>query len=155
MKSNPHVGLAICCVLLTVPAMAQLDSSALRAKYGPPLHRETFRMPAGFDVIVDYDAGNQVCEIHVPALMPTKEKIARAAEMKQRMYDFLADLVPGSMRGDKVQQLVEGVNAISIDITQYQHLTIVEVEHAGDPFGKDNTITVTFKNENCQELSGR
>ena len=89
MKFIPHVGLAVCCVLLTVPAMAQLDSSALRAKYGPPLNRETYRMPAGFDVIVDYGAGNQVCKIQVPALMPTQEKIARAAEMKQRMYDFL------------------------------------------------------------------
>ena len=152
MKSCPRISLlAICCALLTVPAIAQLDSSVLRAKLGPPLHRETFRMPAGFDVVVDYGAGNQVCTIQVPALMPTKEKVAPAAEMKQQMYDFLADLVPASMRGDKILQLVDTTGAISFHVTQYQRLTIVEVELRNDPFDKQNTINVTFKNENCQE----
>ena len=85
MKSVLHASaLIVCC--LSLPALAQLDSSALRAKYGPPLNRETYRMPAGFDLIVDYGAGNQVCKVQVPALMPTKDKVARAAEMTQRMY---------------------------------------------------------------------
>ena len=155
MKSIPHVGLAVCCVLLTVPAMGQLDSSVLRAKYGPPLNRETYRMPAGFDVIVNYRTGNQVCKIQVPALMPTKDKVARAAEMKQHMYDFLADLVPASLRGKEVGRYMMMMGLMSMSVVEYEYVTINELEHANQPFGKDNTITVTFKSENCQELSGR
>jgi hypothetical protein len=155
MNSRPHVGLAICCVLLALPAMAQLDSSALRSKYGPPLNRETYRMPAGFDLIVDYSAGNQVCKIQVPALMPTKDKVGRASEMKQRMYEFLADLVPGSLRGKELGRYVEMMGAISMSVIEFEHVTINEVQYANQPFGNDNTITVTFKNEKCQELTGK
>jgi hypothetical protein len=151
MKSIPHVGLATLCVLLALPATAQLDSSALRAKLGPPLHRETFRMPAGFDVIVDYGEGDQVCKIQVPALMPTVEKVARASEMKQRMYDFLADLVPASLRGKEIGRYVGTMGMISMSVIEYEHVTINELEYANQPFSKDNTINVSFKNEGCQE----
>src|ERR1700730_13178114 len=89
MSSKLHSGVfAICCLGFAMPVVAQLDSSALRSKYGPPLNRETFHMPAGFDLIVDYDAANQVCKLEVPALMPTTEKVSSADEMKRRMYDF-------------------------------------------------------------------
>src|SRR5256885_12283886 len=60
-------------------------------KYGTPLNRENFHMPAGFDLVVDYGASNQVCKLHVPALMPTTEQVSNAAVMKQRMYDFLGE----------------------------------------------------------------
>ena len=45
---------AICCLGFALPAVAQLDSYALHAKYGSPLNRETFHLPAGFDLVVDY-----------------------------------------------------------------------------------------------------
>ena len=156
MKSILRVGLvATCWALLALPALAQLDSSALRAKLGPPLHRETFRMPAGFDVIVDYGAGDLVCKIHVPALMPT-DKVMRAAEMKQHMCDFLADLVPDSLRGKELGRGMMMTGAtISMSVVEYERVTINELEYANDPFGSDNTITVTFKNEGCQELIGK
>src|ERR1700693_5264971 len=93
---------AICCLGFTLPAAAQLDSSALRSKYGPPLNRETFHMPAGFDLIVDYDAANQACKMEVPALMPTNAKVGNSQEMKKRMYDFLADVVPAAIRGKEL-----------------------------------------------------
>ncbi len=135
---------AICCLGFAMPAVAQLDSSALRAKYGAPLNRETFHMPAGFDLIVDYDAANQVCKLDVPALMPSHEKVSNAAAMKQRMYDFLADLVPDSIRGKKQGTLILGVGRISFSSTEYEHVTIIEAQ-VGDPFGRDNTIAITFK----------
>jgi hypothetical protein len=124
---------AICCLGFVLPAVAQLDSSALRSKYGPPLNRETFRMPAGFDLIVDYDAANQVCKLEVPALMPSHEKVSNADEMKRRMYDFLADLVPNAMRGKELGTLMVGI----VSFVEYEHVTIGELQHA---------ITVTFKN---------
>ncbi len=52
--------------LLSTTAFAQLDSSALRAKLGQPVNRETFHMPAGFDLIVDYGMTGQVCRIGGP-----------------------------------------------------------------------------------------
>ena len=103
MRSKLHPGmLALCCLAAALPAVAQLDSSALRTKYGSPLNRETFHMPARFDLIVDYGAANQVCKLQVPALMATNESISNAAEMQKRMYEFLLDLVPDSMRGNEL-----------------------------------------------------
>ena len=61
----------VCLLALAFPAYAQLDSAQLRAKLGSPLRRETFRVPPGFDLVVDYAADNQVCKLQVPALMPT------------------------------------------------------------------------------------
>jgi hypothetical protein len=142
MSSKLHSGIfAICCLGFTLPAVAQLNSSALRSKYGPPLNRETFHMPEGFDLVVDYDAANQACKLEVPALMPTNEKVGNSNEMKKRMYDFLADLVPAAMRGKKLGTLTEGAGMISFSSTEYEHITIIEVQHA-----VNNTITVTFKN---------
>ncbi len=57
---------AICALVLALPAAAQLDSSALRAKYGSPVNRETFHIPWRFDLVVDYGTGNQVCKLEVP-----------------------------------------------------------------------------------------
>ncbi|MGH7487588.1 MAG: hypothetical protein ACRD9L_23825 [Bryobacteraceae bacterium] len=145
---NSHLRFIICCLLLALPAAAQLDSSALRVKYGSPLNRETFRLPQGFDLIVDYGAGNQVCQLQVPALMPTNEQVSRAADMKQRMYDFLAELVPGSMRGKEIGRIFNAMGAISMSLIEYEHVNISESQH-GQPFDRDDTITVTFKTDGC------
>lgn len=136
------------CLLLALPAMAQIDSSTLRAKYGAPLNRETFRLPQGFDLIVDYGAGNQVCRLQAPALMPTNEQVSNASVMRQRMYDFLAEPAPGSMRGKEIRRMMETMGAISISWIEYEHVTISESQYA-DPFARDNTITVTFKIDGC------
>ena len=140
---------AMCCLALAVPAFAQLDSSALRAKYGSPLNRETFRIPPGFDLIVDYGAGYQACKLELPALMPTNEKISRGSEMKQRMYDFLGDLVPSPMRGKELGRRMEAMGAISVSSVEYEHVTVSELADANQPFGHNNTITVRFKNGEC------
>jgi hypothetical protein len=156
MSSKLHLGVfAFCCLGFTVPAVAQLDSSALRAKYGPPLNRETFHIPSGFNLIVDYGASNQTCKLTLPALMPTNEKVSRAPEMKQRMYDFLAELAPGSVRGKELGQHMETMGAISLSSVEYEHVTISELQDANQPFGNNNTITVTFKNDNCQMPAGQ
>ena len=86
--------LLVLCLSFALSAAAQVDSAALHAKSGSPLNRETFHMPAGFDSVVDYGANNQVCKLQVPALMPTTESVANATVTKQRMYDFLSELVP-------------------------------------------------------------
>jgi hypothetical protein len=156
MSSKLHAGVfAICCLGFTIPAVAQLDSSALRAKYGSPLHRETFHMPSGFDLIVDYGASNQVCKLELSALMPQHGKvISSVSEMKQRMYDFLAELVPRSMRGKELGRGNYLFGAISLLSVEYEHVTIVEPKDENQPFG-NNTITVSFKTNNCQTPPGQ
>jgi hypothetical protein len=144
----------ICCLASVLPAAAQLDSTALRAKYGSPLNRETFRIPAGFDLVVDYGAGGQVCRLELPALIhliPAPEKPYRESEMEQRMFVFLAELVPDSMRGLQLTRGVEAMGAISREFVVYEHVTISTTKYANDPF--KGTKTVTFKNSDCQDLT--
>ena len=107
-------------------------------------------MPAGFDLIVDYGLSTRVCKLEVPALIPTDAKISNATEMKQRMYDFLADLVPPSVRGKEGMKLAQVHGLISLMTTEYENVTVSELVYSTDPFGKDNTITIRFKNAGCQ-----
>ena len=68
MRAKRHLApLLVLCLLFAMSAFAQLDSAALHAKLGTPLNRETFHMPAGFDLVVDYGANGQVCKLQVPA----------------------------------------------------------------------------------------
>jgi hypothetical protein len=149
MKSK--FGLAICSFVLVLPAFAQLDSSALRAKFGQPLSREIFHMPAGFDLAVDYGISTQVCKLEVPAMMPRDPaKISSTTELKQRMYDFLADLVPLSARGKGGMTLYSQMGMISMMTTEYENLTVSEIHSANEPESGNNTITIRFKNAGCQ-----
>ena len=133
-------------------AAAQLDSAALHAKFGTPLNRETFHMPAGFDLVVDYGANSQVCKLQVPALMPSTERVSNATVMKQRMYHFLAELVPNSMRGKEINRGMIAMGAISMIFIEYENVMVNELD-AG-PFNHDNTITITFKRDDCRSAVG-
>jgi hypothetical protein len=137
--------LAVCCLLLALPALAQLDSAALRAKYGGPLHRETFHLPRGFDLIVDYGAENQVCKLEVPAEMPLPEGASGAYDPKQDMQAFLLNLVPASMRGKEVTRGVWVVGGFSVSHIIYEHVTIL----TSNAVGRGQIITVQFTNTNC------
>jgi hypothetical protein len=151
MSSRLRPGrLVVCFLSLALPAAAQLDSFALRTKFGAPLNRETFAMPAGFDLIVDYGPGNQVCKLTVPALMPTNGQVARASEMKQRTYNFLADLVPASMRGKELGRQSSSMGIVSLQSIEYENVRISELLHGTEPFNNNDTITITFKNPDCQ-----
>jgi hypothetical protein len=153
MKLNLKLSVALmCCLGFTLTAAGQLDSSGLRAKYGVPLDREIFRMPAGFDLIVDYGASHQVCRLEVPALMPSKEKISNLSTMKQRMYDFLSELVPSAVRGKESGRIMGVEGMISLLTIQYEHVTVNQMEHANEPFG-NNTIVVAFHDIPCQDPS--
>src|SRR5215472_15233719 len=95
MRSRFHPCLFfLCCMSFLPSATAQIDSTALRAKFGPPLNRETFHLPAGFDLAVDYSARGRVCQMQMPALMPSNAPVTNADDMKKAMYNFLAELVP-------------------------------------------------------------
>lgn len=147
---RPKVYLSICCLGLALPAFAQLDSSALRAKFGPPLNREIFHMPAGFDLIVDYGPVGQVCTLKVPAMMPRDPaaKVSNTTDLKQRMYDFLADLVPASERGKQTGGFVEIFGLPSLSTIEYENVTVNELQNDSQP--ENGTITIRFKKAGCQ-----
>jgi len=137
----------LCLLALALPASAQLDSAQLRVKFGSPLNREIFRVPPGFDLVVDYGGDNQVCKLQVPALMPTGAKVQNPDDMKQHMYEFLAELVPDSMRGKELGRFMSTTGAFStIGFAEYEHVTIVETYR-----GSNDTISVRFKNPACQQ----
>jgi hypothetical protein len=148
MRSKLYLALlGICCL----PAFAQLDSSALRAKLGQPLNRETFHIPAGFDLIVDYGPIGQVCKLEVPAVMPHETaKVWNITVQKQRMYDFLADLVPASARGNQIGGLAEVFSLITLTTIEYENVTVSEIQNGNQAESRDNTITIRFKNAGCQ-----
>jgi hypothetical protein len=68
--------------------------------------------------------------------------------MKQRMYDFLAELVPRSMRGKELGRGNYSMGAMYLLSVEYEHVTIVEPKDANQPFA-NNPITVSFKTNNC------
>ena len=139
---------AFCCLLFALPAAAQLNSAALRAKYGAPLHRETFRLPRGFDLTVDYGAENQVCKLEVPADMPPQTNASGPSNPRQQMQDFLAELVPNSMRGKELGRLISSAGAVSESVIQYEHVTMSETRYANGPAQRE-MITVMFTNDDC------
>lgn len=141
------------CFGFGLPASAQLDSPALRAKFGPPLNREMFHVPAGFDLIVDYGPGHQVCTIQAPALMPAHEQVSSVSSRKRQMSEFLWDLVPLSIRGKEVEQLIQMVNTLSDASIEYEHVVVSELQNANRPL--ENTIVVTFKNDECRVPPGQ
>ena len=51
----------VCCS----SAFAQMDTSTLRAKYGEPLARETFKVRPNIEAVVNYGTGHQVCKIEM------------------------------------------------------------------------------------------
>ncbi len=132
---------------------AQLDSAALRSKFGEPLNRETFHLPEGFDLVVDYGPGQQVCKLEVPALMPANENPANTSTMNRRMYGFLADPIPDSVRGKELRRMLEAMGALSVEFVEYEHVTISESHDANQPL--HGTITVRFKNADCQVPAGQ
>ena len=133
-------------------AKAQIDSTALRAKFGPPLNRETFHLPAGFDLAVDYSARGRVCQMQMPALMPSNAPVTNADDMKKAMYNFLAELVPSPMRGKEKMTSAAMMGVPSILTTDYENVTISEVQSSADPFDSKHTITVRFKNERASSV---
>ncbi len=132
-----------------LPAMAQLESSGLRAKFGTPLNRETFHIPQGFDLVVDYGASGLACRLEVPALMPSNETVSNELVMQQRMYAFLEQVVPASMRGNEKNRFHASTGVHSVSWTEYDNVVISEPQGSTNP--RDNTITLAFNRDECQK----
>jgi hypothetical protein len=133
---------------LALSASAQSNASGfasdLRAKYGPPLLREVFLVPPG-EMIVDYSPSGHVCRIHLPPIGP--ESRQPGVKSTQAVDDFLLELLPPTMRGKELRRMVMAFGAPSVSTIEYENVVISEslqdVRRTG--------VTVTFKNEPCQQ----
>ncbi len=97
------------CMGFAAAPFGQIDSNQLRAKYGPPLARETFTISPGFQIIADYGPDQKVCRLELPV-----------GGNQQRVDDVLLELAPMSMRG---KNLGTGLNH---GITDYENISIGE-----------------------------
>src|SRR5882672_370375 len=130
-----HSLFVVCCFAFPFSAFAQLDGSALRAKYGEPLARETFRVRPHIEIIVSYGPGRKVCRIELP---PDNTKIMVGEALpyivtKQQVDEVIDELVPPSARGQEIGRsgLHLGIGAVLL--TEYQRLTITEPQDPSHP----------------------
>lgn len=133
-------------------AFAQIDGAGfaadLRAKYGPPLARETFTGRPGIEMIVDFAANGHVCTIQLPPIGPGREPGVKTGKA---VDDFLLELVPLAMRGKELGRLVTFMGAPSVSVVEYENVTIAE----GWQGQRRTGVTVTFTKEKCRDQSGR
>lgn len=126
-------------------AFAQVDASSLRAKYGQPLDRETFTARPGVEIVVDYGPGKQACRIQLPSGKKIVGTVLDGAITKEQIDEVLSEVVPQSIRGKELGRMMQGTGAPMLFTTEYEHVTIGELQIAY--VGKG--ITVTFKDPTC------
>jgi hypothetical protein len=127
--------LAVGCLLLALPALAQLDSSALRAKFGTPTVREIFHLRPGYDLSVDYGAKGQ-CALYMPPSI-TRGETER----------FLGELIPDSIRGKLgLSRTASSSQENQVYQRDYEHVTIAI--HGGSQ--GDDGVSVFFNSEGCK-----
>ena len=120
--------------------------------HGTDPYRPAFTARSKLPLVVDYGVGHQVCTLQVPAVMPTDANVQNADDMKQKMYAFLAELVPDALRGKEGLRAVLVSGAFSRSLVEYEQVTISEANYANQPFDSIyNTITLKFKNPACQQ----
>jgi hypothetical protein len=106
-------------VTFAFSAFAQFDAGGfatdLRAKYGPPLVREVFAIPAG-EMAVDYATSGHVCRINLPGIGP-EEGHPRVSSPKG-IDDFLLKLLPLTLRGKELRQMASQMGLASVLSTE-------------------------------------
>ena len=135
-------------LLLASVAFGQVGGSRfandLRAKYGPPLARETFMARPDLEMVVDYAANGHVCRIQLPPVASGQEP---GVKTTQALDDFLLELVPLSMRGKEMGRMLAATGSVhSESIVRYENVTIAETLYDR----RRAKMTVMF-NEECHD----
>ncbi|MDR3741839.1 MAG: hypothetical protein P4L40_22695 [Terracidiphilus sp.] len=148
MHAKLNLRLLVGLIGFALSAFAQVDAAKfaadLRARYGPPLARETFTGRPGVEMVVDYTANGHVCRIHLPPVGPSRDPNVRTP---QAIDDFLSDLVPMNIRGKEQSRMLEATGLPSVSIIEYENVVIAE-EFQGQ---RRTGVTVTFKKETCRD----
>ena len=131
------VVLVIGCLGFALPVAAQLDSTALRAKYGEPLARETFQVRPNIEAIVIYGTTRQVCKIELPPW--------RNAVTTQQVDEVIAELVPLAVRGKEIRRMIASTGRNSLSSVEYENVNIAEPQDNG----RRTAVTITFNRPDC------
>ncbi len=130
---------------MTAALFGQFDpagfATGLYGKFGPPLNRQTFEARVGIEMIVDYAANGHVCRIQLPAIAPEQDQPNTIS--RKGLQDFLAELLPVSLRGKELRRMSAAMGAISMSSIEYENVTISEI------LERPGTVTVSFKGESC------
>lgn len=136
--------LALVCIALTFSLSADQFASDLQTKYGPALHREIFRIPAG-EMVAEYSTDGRVCSITLPPMAPDKNRPNVSGT--KFMDDFILELVPNVMRGKELRRYISGFGLISVATVEYENVSIAETL-TGE---MRTTVSVHFKNVICAD----
>lgn len=140
--------IAIFFLILSSIAFGQMDSSALRAKFGAPLNREVFTVRPGIEMIVDYSpTSTHACRLELPGQAPTPADWPAGVgfNAKKAIDDLLAEIVPVSMRGKAGPGICMISGIQSMCSTDYENLSILEPSS-----GSGRTaVIVKFKVAGC------
>ena len=138
-------------LLAASTAFGQIDSSGLRAKFGAPLHRETFTVRPGIQMIVDYSpTATHACRLEFPgAGMPKDAAPGVGIDVKKFIDDIVWEVVPASVRGkDTGRKFCSQMGLSGMCFTEYDHVTISELSR-----GTERTaVIVKFKTADCEKL---
>jgi hypothetical protein len=119
--STSHIPV-IFCLGFAAALFGQIDSYQLRAKYGPPLDRETFTISPGYQIVVDYGPDHQASRLELPPAAPSLDQPGVITQ--KRVDDILLELVPMSMRGKEIRSMLQSFCVLSIKSTEYEHVII-------------------------------
>ena len=148
MNARLSLRLLAAFVGFALSAFAQIDGAGLardlRAKYGPPLARETFTVWPGIEMVVDYAANGHVCRIQLPPTAPDREPGVRTP---QAVDDFLAELLPMQMRGKELGRMMDAHGAFSVSRVEFENVVIAETIVARKRTG----VIVTLTKEECRD----
>src|SRR5215469_6988018 len=101
------IRLAVLGILATASAFGQITASSLRASYGPPLDRETFKVRPNIEMVVDYGPAKQVCRVQLPSGMNIDGAAAADERVtKQQIDEVFAEIFPPSITGKELRRLV-------------------------------------------------
>ena len=142
MKAIVCFAICLSCVSC---AFAQVDAFSLQTKYGAPLDRETFTVRPGIEMVVDYGPNKQACRIRLPSGRQIVGTVSSGIITKQQIDEVLNEVVPPSIRGKEINGGVEAFGLPMLVFTEYEHVTISEMNNGGDGQG----ITVVFKDSAC------
>jgi hypothetical protein len=131
-----------------MPAVAQIDGAKfaadVRAKFGTPLARETFMIPAG-EMVVDYATDGNVCRIQLPSMGPDDRQ--PGVSSTKAVDDFILKLIPLTLRGKELRRMAQISGLHSVSMIEYENVVIAEGLVGAERTG----VTVTFTAEKCQD----
>lgn len=129
-------------------AFAQIDgpkfAADVREKYGIPLARQTFLIPAG-EMVVDYATNGNVCRIKLPSMGPDDSQ--PGVKSTKAIDDFVLKLVPLNLRGKELRRMSQSSGLSSVSWVEYENVVVAEVRIGSERTG----VTVTFTTEKCQD----